>query len=60
MTTAARKEMGFLLRLVQDGEAACRSQGLCLTSAGCHELRVTDTGGEWRLVTRLRLRRLLS
>ena len=52
MTTAARKELGFLLRLVQDGEALSMPQSRPMPDigAGCHELRVTDTGGEWRLV----------
>lgn len=52
MTTAARKELGFLLRLLQDGEPLemPQSRPMPAIGAGCHELRVTDAGGEWRLV----------
>ena len=52
MTTAARKELGFLLRLTQGGEALSMPQSRPMPDigAGCHELRVTDAGGEWRLV----------
>jgi len=52
MTSAARKELGFLLRLLQDGEplGLPHSRPMPAIGAGCHELRVTDAGGEWRLV----------
>ena len=52
MTTAARKEMGFLLRLLQDGETLGlpHSRPMPAIGSGCHELRVTDVGGEWRLI----------
>jgi len=52
MTANARKEMGFLLRLLQDGErlGLPRSRPMPSIGLGCHELRVTDAGGEWRLV----------
>jgi phage-related protein len=52
MTSAARKEMGFLLRMLQDGEALGlpQSRPMPVIGAGCHELRVTDAGGEWRLI----------
>lgn len=52
MTTVARKEMGFLLRLLQDGETVGlpRSRPMPVIGSGCHELRVTDASGEWRLI----------
>lgn len=52
MTTAARKEMGFLLRLLRDGETQGlpHSRPMRAIGSGCHELRVTDVGGEWRLI----------
>jgi phage-related protein len=52
MSPAARKELGFLLRLLQDGETPGlpRSRPMPSIGAGCHELRVTDAGGEWRLI----------
>ena len=52
MSAAARKELGFLLRLLQDGEALEMQQSRPMPGigVGCHELRVTDAGGEWRLV----------
>lgn len=50
MTIAARKEMGFLLRLLQDGETLGlpHSRPMPAIGTGCHELRVTDVSGEWR------------
>ncbi len=52
MTIAARKEMGFLLRLLQDGETLGlpHSRPMPAIGTGCHELRVTDVSGEWRLI----------
>ena len=52
MSADARKELGFLLRLLQDGEllGLPQSRPMPAIGAGCHELRVTDAGGEWRLV----------
>ena len=52
MTSAARREIGFLLRLLQEGETLGlpHSRPMPPIGAACHELRVTDAGGEWRLV----------
>lgn len=56
MTAPARKELGFLLRMLQDGEilGLPHSRPIPAIGAGCHELRVTDAGGEWRLVYAVR------
>jgi phage-related protein len=52
MSADARKELGFLLRLLQEGEPLEMPQSRPMPGigSGCHELRVTDAGGEWRLV----------
>lgn len=54
MTETARREMGFLLRLLQDGEALemPQSRPMPVIGARCHELRVKDATGEWRAIYR--------
>ena len=51
----ARLELGFLLRRLQRGEPLSMPHSRPMPSAGerCHELRVTDAGGIWRLIYRI-------
>jgi phage-related protein len=48
----ARLELGFLLRRLQRGERLAMPHSRPMPSLGehCHELRVTDTNGTWRLI----------
>jgi phage-related protein len=43
--------MGFLLRLLQEGESISlpHSRPMPVIGKGCHELRVTDKNKTWRL-----------
>ena len=51
MSVEARREMGFLLRQLQEGEKLslpyCRP--MPTIGNGCHELRVNDKNKNWRL-----------
>lgn len=51
MSIEARREMGFLLRRLQDGEKLALPQSRPMPSIGkaCHELRVNDQNKTWRL-----------
>jgi phage-related protein len=51
MSTQARREMGFLLRQVQEGEKLSLPHSRPMPSIGtaCHELRVNDKNKTWRL-----------
>ena len=51
----ARLEAGVLLRRLQDGDKLSMPASRAMPSIGprCHELRITDTGSEWRIVYRL-------
>jgi phage-related protein len=53
--TAARIEMGFLLRRLQRGDALTMPASRAMPSIGkrCHELRVNDESATWRLVYRV-------
>jgi len=55
MSKAARREMGMLLRDVQEGEMLSLPQSRPMPSIGkrCHELRVTDENKIWRLIHRI-------
>ena len=48
----ARREIGFLLRELQDGVrlGMPHSRPLPVIGAGCHELRVNDATKTWRVV----------
>ena len=50
-----RLEAGFLLRRLQRGERLALPQSRPMPSVGprCHELRVNDSSGNWRLIYRL-------
>ena len=51
MSREARREMGFLLRRLQEGEKLSLPQSRPMPSIGkaCHELRVNDKTRTWRL-----------
>ena len=51
MSHQARREMGFLLRQVQEGEHLSfpHSRPMPVIGKSCHELRVTDKNRTWRL-----------
>jgi phage-related protein len=55
LTAEARIEMGYLLRLMQQGESLGLPWSRPMPSVGarCHELRVNDATGTWRLIYRL-------
>lgn len=57
MSTPARRETGFLLRLLQQGEMLSMPESRPMPSVGsrCHELRVDDdpNGVTWRLFYRI-------
>jgi phage-related protein len=55
ISISARRELGYLLRLLQDGLLLSMPQSRPMPSigAGCHELRVTDSNAEWRLIYHL-------
>ena len=50
-----RLEAGFLLRRLQRGERLDMPQSRPMPSIGarCHELRVNDSSGNWRLIYRI-------
>jgi phage-related protein len=52
---AARREVGYLLRLLQRGERLGMPQSRRMRSIGdrCHELRVPDEDVTWRIVYRI-------
>src|SRR5207302_11490838 len=52
---AARMEAGYLLRLLQKGQAVGMPQSRPMPVVGprCHELRVRDAEADWRIVYRL-------
>ena len=51
----ARVETGFLLRRLQRGDMLSLPQSRRMPSIGpgCHELRVVDTGANWRIMYHL-------
>jgi phage-related protein len=55
MTVEARREIGFLLRQLQDGRRLGMPQSSPMPEIGarCHELRVKDIGAEWRIMYRV-------
>jgi len=52
---AARIEAGYLLRLLQKGQAIGmpRARPMAVVGPRCHELRVRDASADWRIVYRL-------
>ena len=55
LSNAARREIGYLLRELQEGEnlSLPHSRPMPIIGARCHELRVNDAGKNWRLVYRI-------
>lgn len=55
MSSGARVEAGYLLRRLQRGEVLSmpHSRPMPSIGAGCHELRIIDTGLTWRIIYRL-------
>jgi phage-related protein len=55
ISLAARLEAGFLLRRLQRGEALSLPHSRPMPSIGphCHELRINDTTGTWRIIYRI-------
>ena len=55
MGVAARREIGLLLRRLQDGESLGMpgSRPMPIIGPRCHELRVNDENRTWRLVYRI-------
>ncbi len=55
LSKAARLETGFLLRRLQRGDSLSMPHSRPMPSVGdrCHELRVRDPGGHWRLMYRV-------
>ena len=52
---AARLEVGFLLRRLQRGELLRMPESKPMAKVGprCHELRINDAAGQWRLIYRI-------
>jgi phage-related protein len=55
MSVEARRELGFLLRELQDGQLISMPHSRPMPGIGsrCHELRVNDENKTWRLVYRI-------
>ena len=55
LSQAARLEAGFLLRKLQRGEMLSLPHSRPMPSIGsrCHELRINDTTGSWRILYRI-------
>ena len=55
LSVEARRELGYLLRMLQEGEVLSMPHARPMPSVGnaCYELRVKDAVGEWRLVLAL-------
>mgnify|MGYP001493774762 CR=1 FL=1 len=54
-TASARLEAGFLLRKLQKGELLGLPHSRPMPSIGlrCHELRINDSQGTWRIIYRI-------
>jgi phage-related protein len=55
LSTEARIETGFLLRRLQRGDLLSLPASRPMPTVGprCHELRINDTAGTWRLMYRI-------
>ena len=55
MSPAARREVGYLLRALQEGESLGlpHSRPMPGIGARCHELRVNDARKTWRVIYRV-------
>ncbi len=54
-SSEARREAGGFLRALQDGDMVSMPHSRPMPSIGsrCHELRVRDVGGSWRVIYRI-------
>ena len=61
MSESARRETGFLLRRLQQGEALALPHSRPMPSIGvrCHELRIQDAHKTWRVIYRVELDAIL-
>ena len=52
LSVEARRELGYLLRMTQEGEILSMPHARPMPGIGnaCHEFRVKDVSGEWRLI----------
>ena len=55
LSHAARREIGFWIRALQEGESLSlpHSRPMPEIGARCHELRVNDAGKTWRVMYRI-------
>ena len=55
LSKEGRVEAGYLLRRLQRGERLTMPQSRPMPSIGpkCHELRINDASGNWRLIYRI-------
>jgi len=55
LSTEARREAGYLLRRLQEGELLGMPHARPMPNIGkrCYELRVNDAGKTWRIIYRL-------
>src|SRR5881296_2525938 len=55
MSQSARRETGFLLRRLQQGELTALPQSCPMPNIGprCHELRINDGNRTWRIIYRI-------
>ena len=55
MSESARRETGFLLRRLQQGELLALPQSRPMPNIGprCHELRINDENRTWRIIYRV-------
>jgi phage-related protein len=55
MSESARRETGFLLRRLQEGELLALPRSRPMPSIGprCHELRIRDENKTWRIIYRI-------
>ncbi len=55
LSTDARREAGFLLRMLQRGERLGMPKSRSMRSVGrrCHELRIQDENQSWRIMYRI-------
>jgi len=51
----ARREVGILLRLIQEGESLAMPHARAMPGVGprCRELRINDHGRAWRIILRI-------
>ncbi|MES2307998.1 MAG: type II toxin-antitoxin system RelE/ParE family toxin [Verrucomicrobiota bacterium] len=56
LSIEARRELGFLLREIQEGEILSlpHSRPMPAIGSGVHELRIHDSNGSWRLIYQIR------